>query len=129
MLNRAIADQRPGALIVEDDTLLMMDAMDLAEEAGLVAYGARNAEEAIRVLNNHSGIRLLFTDVHMSGSMDGVALAETVRREWPPVAIMLTSGVRELPHSDLPSDSLFFSKPYRPQSVIQAMSAAVAEAA
>ena len=119
----ANADQRPGALIVEDDTLLMMDAMDLAEEAGLVAYGARNADEAIRVLGAYPDIRILFTDIHMSGSMDGVKLAETVRREWPPVAIMVTSGVREPSTRDLPSDSLFFTKPYPPQSVIQAMSA------
>ncbi len=115
---------RHGALIVEDDTLLMMDAMDLAEDAGLVSFGARNAAEAIRLLEAHPSIRILFTDVHMSGSMDGLRLAATVRDRWPHVRIMITSGVREPKADELPDDSLFFAKPYRPTAIVRAMSEA-----
>lgn len=123
-LGRARFPQRHGAVIVDDNTLLMMDAMDIAEEAGLVAYGARNAAEAIRLLEAQPDIRILFTDVHMSGSMDGYRLAATVRNRWPHVRILVTSGVRSPMANELPEDSLFFSKPYPYHAVMDAMAQA-----
>ncbi|WP_019996977.1 response regulator [Aureimonas ureilytica] len=120
-MSRFSLSQRFGAVIVDDNTLLMMDAMDLAEEAGLVSYGARNADEAIRLLETQSDIRILFTDVQMSGSMDGYRLAATVRERWPLVRIIVTSGVRPPQADDLPEDSLFFFKPYPHNAVVDAM--------
>ncbi|WP_061976876.1 response regulator [Aureimonas sp. AU20] len=123
-LGRSRFPQRHGAVIVDDNTLLMMDAMDIAEEAGLVAYGARNADEAIRLLEAQPDIRILFTDVQMSGSMDGYRLAATVRSRWPNVRILVTSGVRPPAGDELPEDSLFFFKPYPHQAVMSAMAQA-----
>ncbi len=125
-MNRARLPQRYGAVIADDNTLLMMEAMDIAEEAGFVAYGARNGDEAIRLLEAQPDIRVLFTDVQMSGSMDGYRLAATVRDRWPQVRIIVTSGVREPKGDDLPEDSVFFCKPYPHSAVMHAMAGATA---
>jgi CheY-like chemotaxis protein len=110
-----------AVLIVEDDPMLRMDATDMVEDAGFVAYAARDADEAITFLETRRDIRILFTDVHMNGSMDGLKLAHAVRDRWPPVAIFVTSGVANVTASDMPENGLFFSKPYPPQALIKAM--------
>lgn len=110
-----------SVLVVEDEPLLLMDAMDLIEEAGFVAYGASNADEAIRMLERYSDIRVLFTDVDMPGSMDGLKLARAVRDRWPPVSIIIASGHVRVTKEDLPENGLFFAKPYPPKGVIAAL--------
>ncbi|WP_279482272.1 response regulator [Aureimonas sp. SK2] len=110
-----------AVLVVEDEPLLLMDAIDLIEEAGFVAYGASNADEAIRMLERHSDIRVLFTDVDMPGSMDGLKLARAVRDRWPPVSIIVASGHVRVTKEDMPENGLFFAKPYPPKSVIAAL--------
>lgn len=110
-----------AVLIVEDEPLLMAEAVDLVEEAGFIAYEARNADQAIRMLERHSEIRVLFTDIDMPGAMDGLKLAHAVRDRWPPVAIMVTSGHVKVSESDLPSEGLFFAKPYPPATIMKAL--------
>ncbi len=112
---------RIAILVVEDEPLLLMDALDMVEDAGFTAYGASNADEAIRLLERHSSIRVLFTDVDMPGSMDGLRLAQTVRDRWPPVSIMITSGHISVRREELPGKGLFFAKPYPPASVVNAL--------
>jgi CheY-like chemotaxis protein len=51
-----------------------------------------NADEAIRILESRNDIRIVFTNIEMPGSMDGVKLAARVRDRWPPIEIILTSG-------------------------------------
>lgn len=121
--------KRWAVLVVEDDPFLLADAMDLATDAGLVAYGAKNADKAVALLERHPEIRILFTDIHMSGSMDGLALAHAVRRRWPPVAIMVTSGVKKVTKEDLPENGVFFAKPYPPKAIVKAMNEIAAKIA
>jgi DNA-binding NtrC family response regulator len=99
-------------LVVEDEPLLLMAAVDLVEEAGFEAVEARNADEAIEILNAREDIRIVFTDIDMPGSMDGMKLAAMVRDRWPPVEIIIVSGHRKVSDDDLPARSVFFSKPY-----------------
>lgn len=110
-----------AVLVVEDEPLLLWDAVDLVEEAGFKAYAASNAEEAIRLLERHSDIRVLFTDVDMPGSMDGLKLARAVRDRWPPVSIFIASGHVKVAKEDLPENGLFFAKPYPPASIVRAL--------
>lgn len=107
-----------AVLVVEDEPRLLYDAVDLIEEAGFTAYAARNANEAIRMLERHSDIRVLFTDIDMPGSMDGLKLAHAMKDRWPPVTIMVTSGVRRVTKDDLPDHWTFFSKPYPSAKVV-----------
>ncbi len=112
---------RYAVLIVEDDALVRAEAVDLCEEAGFTTYEAKNADQAIRLLERHSDIRVLFTDVEMPGSMDGLKLAKAVRDRWPPIAIIVTSGRTTVEATDLPENGLFFAKPYPPRGIIQAL--------
>src|SRR6202044_1145483 len=114
--------RRPVVLVVEDEPLMLMDAVDLVTEAGFEAIGTKNADEAIRILESRADIRIVFTDVNMPGSMDGIKLAHAVRHRWPPIEIIVTSGltlanVQEL----LPERGVFFPKPYTPAQVASAL--------
>ena len=99
-------------LVVEDESLLRMDTAYFLEEEGFKVLEAQNADAAILILEKHKEIRLIFTDIHMPGSMDGLKLAHYVRRRWPPVKIILTSGQRDLVDEEMPVDSFFMTKPY-----------------
>jgi CheY-like chemotaxis protein len=89
-----------------------MDSASLMEEAGFTVFQAAHADEAIRLLELNAEISLIFTDVHMPGSMDGLKLAHYVRGRWPPVKIIVTSGQMKVRAADLPSDAVFVPKPY-----------------
>jgi two-component system, response regulator PdtaR len=102
----------PVVLVVEDDWLLKLLAVEIVEDAGFVAVEAANADEAVAILERRTDIALVFTDVDMPGSMDGLRLAHAVRDRWPPVKIIIVSGKTHLSEADLPSDTRFFSKPY-----------------
>ena len=106
-------------LVVEDEALVRLSARDEIEAAGFEVYEAYNADEAIRLLEAHPDIELIFTDVDMPGSMDGLKLAHYVRTRWPPVKIIVTSGYRHLTPEQLPNGSIFLSKPYDPEQVRQ----------
>jgi CheY-like chemotaxis protein len=62
-----------------------MLAVDLVEEEGFVAIEAANADEAVRILESRSDIAIVFTDIDMPGSMDGMRLAVAIRDRWPPI--------------------------------------------
>jgi len=107
-----MSPRRFAVLVVEDDPLLRMHAMDVVHDAGFVPVEAKDADEAIAILHARSDIAVLFTDVQMPGSMDGVKLAHAVRDRWPPVKIVVVSGKVSLTEDDLPSGSRFFAKPF-----------------
>ncbi len=92
--------------------MLRMMAVDVVEEAGFEAIEAANADAAIAILEARTDIRILFSDIRMPGSMDGLTLARTVRDRWPPVKIILTSGHCGERDVDAGLESTFFSKPY-----------------
>jgi CheY-like chemotaxis protein len=106
-----------GILIVEDESLLRMEAADFLEEGGFTVYEASNAVEAIALLELHDDIRAVFTDINMPGSMDGLKLAHYVRGRWPPVKLIITSGHMRPRTEDMPAGSGFFGKPYQLEKI------------
>lgn len=94
--------------------------MDL-REAGFEVLEAVDASEAVDILETHPEIRLLFTDVDMPGSMDGLMLSAVVASRWPPVKIIVTSGKRMVECGELPVDGRFMPKPYRIERVVAAV--------
>jgi CheY-like chemotaxis protein len=110
--------QRPVVLVVEDDFLLRMDAIDIVRSAGFDAVEAGNADEAIAILEARPNIHVVFTDIQMPGSMDGLKLAKFVKDRWPPIRIMTTSGRVRIDGDDLPHGGRFIPKPYSPAQVI-----------
>lgn len=104
---------RIAVLVVEDEALIRMDMAGQLEDEGFTVFEAGNADQAIEILQAEPSIRLMFTDIDMPGSMDGLKLAAAVRNRWPPIKIIVTSGHRVVEITDLPDGSVFFSKPYR----------------
>jgi two-component sensor histidine kinase/CheY-like chemotaxis protein len=100
-----------NVLVVEDEMVLRMRAVDIVEDAGFTAVEAVNADEALSILEERSDIALLFSDIQMPGSMDGLKLAHAVHARWPSIKIILVSGQIKLSDADKPVDSLFFGKP------------------
>ena len=109
-----------AVLVVEDEPLTRIDIVSALEDGGFLVFEAANADEAIVVLEQHTEIQALFTDIDMPGSMDGLKLAAAVRDRWPPVKIIVTSGHRAMNDDSLPVAGRFFSKPYDPSRVIHA---------
>jgi CheY-like chemotaxis protein len=105
-------------LVVEDEMLLRMRAVDMVEDAGFTSIEAVDADQAVAILESRSDIALLFTDIQMPGSMDGLKLAHAVHKRWPPIKIILVSGQLKLADLDIPSDSRFFGKPLEAKVMI-----------
>ena len=101
----------PAILIVEDEMLLRMRAVDMVEDAGFTPIEAVNADDALAILESRPDVELLFTDIQMPGSMDGLKLAYAVHERWPLIKIILVSGQLNLTDEDKPADSRFFGKP------------------
>jgi CheY-like chemotaxis protein len=111
------ASSRPVVLIVEDELLLRMDAVDMIAAAGFEVVEARDADQAIEILEARLDITVVFTDIQMPGSMDGLKLAQAVRGRWPPIKIVATSGRVHVSETDLPEGGRFLPKPYNPGQV------------
>jgi CheY-like chemotaxis protein len=107
------AGPRPVVLIVEDEILVRLDAVEVIEGRGFEAIEASNADEAISILEQRNDIGLIFTDIDMPGSMDGVKLAHFVKDRWPPIKIIATSGHAKITANDLPQGVRFMPKPLR----------------
>jgi two-component system, response regulator PdtaR len=108
----------PIVLIVEDDPFLRMLAVEVIEEAGFVVLEAGDADEAVALLESRSDVALLFTDIDMPGSMNGLKLAHAARNRWPSIKIVIVSAVARPQPYELPSNSCFFKKPYRPAAMV-----------
>ena len=105
-------------LIVENNEILKMFMANLVEKAGFTVIRARNADEALPVLERRSDIAMMITNVVMHGSMNGTELAHTVGNRWPSVKIIVVSGQARLSEDDLPAKSLLFSKPYHDDELL-----------
>ena len=108
-------------LVVEDEFLVRLHAVHLVEQAGFEAVEAANADEAISILEARKDIRIVFTDIHMPGSMDGLKLAHAIRERWPPIELILTSGHFNIAKDKLPARGCFFPKPYQDNAIIDAL--------
>jgi two-component sensor histidine kinase/ActR/RegA family two-component response regulator len=108
----------PVVLVVEDEMILRMRAVNIVEDAGFVPVEAVSADEAIKILESRDDISLLFTDIQMPGTMDGLKLAHATHARWPHIKIILVSGQIAVTDADKPDDSRFFPKPLEIQQMI-----------
>ncbi|QDM23134.1 response regulator [Tardiphaga sp. vice154] len=110
-------DPRFVVLVVEDEFLLRTNAAEMIADAGFDVVEAGDADEAIAILETRPDIHVVFTDIQMAGSMDGLKLAHFVRGRWPPVKIIATSGNHVFKEGDLPEGGIFLPKPYSFDSI------------
>ncbi|WP_457095003.1 response regulator [Microvirga sp. P5_D2] len=109
-------------LLVEDDLLIRMNTADELESSGFQVLEAENADVALQILEARPDTGVLFTDVDMPGSMNGVSLAAQVHQRWPHILILISSGHHFLRNDDVPDDGRFVSKPYSISTVVQHIS-------
>jgi two-component sensor histidine kinase/FixJ family two-component response regulator len=119
----------PKVLVVEDEMMLRMRAVDIVEDAGFTAIEAVNADEALEILESRSDIELLFTDIQMPGSMDGLKLAHAVHQRWPSIKIILVSGKLTPTDAEKPIHSRFFGKPLEMKQMIAEMQEMIGQGA
>jgi CheY-like chemotaxis protein len=122
-----MSHHKTSVLVVEDSPLIRMGAVDLVEAAGFEALEANDASAAIRILEARSEIGLVFMDVGMPGTMDGIKLSHYIRERWPPVNLILASGTTIVDPGRLPAGARFFEKPYHDVLIIEAMAGMLAE--
>jgi len=123
ILNDRYPDPSRFVLVVEDEPILRMAAMDAVADAGFTPVEARSATEAIRILETRTDIRLVFSDIDMPGGLDGTRLAAAIRDRWPPIEIILTSGNLRPAAELLPERTFFLAKPYSDAKLVEALNA------
>jgi CheY-like chemotaxis protein len=104
-------------LVVEDEALIRMSSADVIRDLGFEVLEAMDADQAVSLLETVPGIKVVFTDIQMPGSMDGLLLAAAVRDRWPPIALLVTSGKLRPASDDMPSGARFIAKPYLPSEL------------
>jgi CheY-like chemotaxis protein len=94
-------------LVVEDDFLARIGVVEMIEAAEFDVVEAATANEAIEILEVRLDITVVFTDIQMPGSMDGLKLATAIGGRWPPIKIVATSGIVDVRKVDLPEGGGF----------------------
>jgi len=118
---RSARSKPATVLIVENEAIVRLELADWLAERGLIVLQADGADEAIALLDAHPEVKLLLTDITMPGSMDGARLAHHVRGRWPPVKIIVMSGLIDAHLPELPADSIVVSKPFRHEELWPSM--------
>ena len=109
---------KPIALIVEDDELQRQLVATLLEESDMGVIECESAEAALRVLDRMGGcLSMMFTDVNLAGTVDGIELAHFARKRFPNLHVIVTSGATQ--DKALPDGALFMPKPWRPLDVLR----------
>jgi CheY-like chemotaxis protein len=99
-------------LVVEDEALVRLTTVASLEDLGCSTLEAGSATEAIGILEAHPEVRVLFTDIQMPGSLDGLELAKYVRHKWPSISVIVSSGRAMPSRAHLPYGVRFIAKPY-----------------
>ncbi|MEC3909042.1 response regulator [Sphingobium sp. CR2-8] len=123
------ADDKQTVLVVEDDVLVRMHGVDILEDAGFTVLEAETADDAIMLLQGQQDVHLLFSDIDMPGSMNGLELAQLVRDRWPKVRLLLTSGHHHIAEEALPEHGRFVRKPWTRERLIATIQATLAAGA
>ena len=114
------SDDQPVVLLVEDELLVRMAAADDLQDAGFHVLEAANADVALAVLETCSdNVKVLFTDIDMPGSMNGLDLAESVQHRWPHISLLISSAYHRPCPERMPEEGRFVPKPYSSEVVVQ----------
>jgi CheY-like chemotaxis protein len=113
--------QGETVLVVEDDPEVRQVAVATLETLGFSVQEAETGDKAAALLERGDKVRLLLSDVRMPGVLNGVDLARRVRREWPSIHVVLTSGYADL--EDALDEFHFLHKPYRASDLAEKLRA------
>ena len=115
--------QRLVVIVVEDEPMNRLIAVDMLEEAGFDVVDFGTADDA---LGYAAGLdhpaAALFTDINVPGDQDGIELARQFANRWPATLVLVTSGrFGALRPPELPNSALYLAKPWRGRDVVQTL--------
>ena len=109
----------PVILVVEDEALVRMLAVDVLEEAGFDVIEASTADYAVQVLDKREDIRVVFTDVDMPGRLNGFQLARHIEDHHHRVRVIIGSGKCRPGPDDVAPGTIFLQKPYPLETLVR----------
>jgi DNA-binding NtrC family response regulator len=111
----------PTILVLEDEILIRFPVSDYLRDCGYRVLEASSAAEAQAILRSGEPVEIMFSDINLAGDINGFAMAQWVRREYPDVKIILTSGVRRVAEQagDLCDEGPFLAKPYAYETLLE----------
>jgi len=118
-MNKTPQIENPVVLVVDDEALLRLLVVESLANEGFTVLEAANASEALKQLELHHDVQLLFTDIQMPGNLDGLDLVELVHRRWPHVLLIVTSGQVRPSFGKLPDDARFVPKPFNESEMLR----------
>ena len=119
-LHSGLSNNIQVILVVEDSPLIRLNAVSAFEEAGFGVLEAGSADAAVALLEDGASVCLVFTDVSMPGTMDGLELVVFVRSRWPAIKLIVASGKTIIEEGQLPEDVVLFRKPYSDAAIVEA---------
>jgi two-component system, response regulator PdtaR len=117
-MNGKYSHPRPVVLLVEDDPLLRFFASDLLDDAGFEVIETGSADEALMWLEVRDDVRVIVTDIHMPGPLNGLELAHLVHHRWPGILVLVVSGDAKPSTAELPKGGLFLGRPYEGSTIL-----------
>ena len=106
------AARGPRVLVVEDELFIRTMLSEELRETGFEVIEAFNGDEALAVLKTDVHIDLIISDVHMPGSVDGMGLLAVVKKAFPTLPVILTSGLLGPASAIAGGACQFVPKPY-----------------
>jgi CheY-like chemotaxis protein len=113
--------ENPVLLVVENEAVIRINIVQVAQDSGFEVLEAANADEAMEILESRNDIRAVFTTIRMPGSMNGLRLANAIRDRWPSIELFVTSGIDVSNHPDFPVNGRFIQKPYANEQIAAAL--------
>jgi two-component system, response regulator PdtaR len=107
----------PVILIAEDEAFISLYLQTILSEAGYDVIAVGDADKAIAVLEARDDVRIIMTDINMPGALNGLELAAAVKDRWPPIEIIVTTGLNPPDRDQMPVGSVFIPKPYNSEIV------------
>jgi CheY-like chemotaxis protein len=99
----AARPERPTVLVVDDSAEVAEVTSSLFDHLGYDTIYCDSAEAALRLLAEGGKIDLVFSDIVMPGTMDGVGLASEVQARYPHLPVILTTGYSDAAQAAPPS--------------------------
>ena len=116
-------------LLVEDDDAVAAGVGHMLDDLGYRHVRVASAAEALEMLDKDPRFDLVFSDMVMPGEMDGLGLAQEVRRRMPTTPVLLTTGFSEAASAATGEAFRLLPKPYGIDSLSDALAETLADAA
>jgi len=113
--------RRPPVLVIEDEPVLRLDALDTVEAAGFEPVEAMDVDHAIHLLETRPDIRVVYMDLDMPRGVRGIEIAARIRDRWPPIEMILTAASFAREELTLPARAVFFPKPVSRPDIVATM--------